>query len=295
MSLGDVLAFPIALSGVPFLIRRALFKHAVTILVYHDPSVECFETHLEWLVNHYSIVPIDEAAGALQQNDLASLGDYPLLITIDDGRKGNYELLSVLKKYSVRPCFYICSSVVGTDRKLWDDFIVENMPHELMRLKKMTELERRKYLSAHCGVEYEGGGEGRSMLSADEISEMLPYVDFGSHGRFHQPFSSLTDIELRNEAVCSKLEIEQLTGKPCVHFSFPSGMYDERCEQVLRETGYISVRTTDCGRNCSTINIYSMRVCSISDGGSLAKLNVQSSGLFGFLRDSLLSSRAVTI
>ncbi len=288
MSLTDSLAHPVAWSGIPSLIRRFFFKHAVTILVYHDPSIECFESHVKWLVKRYNIVSIDEVIEALGKNDIMLLGDYPLLITIDDGRKGNYHLLSVIKQHSIRPCCYLCSSVVGTRRQLWDDFIVDHAPHELKKLKAMTESERRKYLSVHFGMKYEIEEVERSMLSIEEINKMKTHVDFASHGCFHQPFSALTEKEMCHEAVVSKQEIERLTGEPCGHFSFPSGMYDDRCDRVLKDAGYISVRTIDYGGNSHNNDIFSLRVCGVSDDADLSKLNVQSSGVFGFLRKKLL-------
>ena len=50
-----------------------------------------------------------------------------------------------------------------------------------------------------------------------------------------------------------------MTGKPCLHFSYPTGMYDGRCEDILREAGYASVRTTDPGRNRNKDDCYRLR------------------------------------
>lgn len=284
-----MIAPPLALLGIPSLFRRMMFKCSITILVYHDPAAESFERHVKWLIEHYSVVSIDLMYEALKKDDISSLGKFPLLITVDDGRKGNYQLLPVIKKYSIRPCFYLCSSVVGTRRRLWDDCIVGNAPHELKKMKAMSEFERREYLSTHFGMAYEDEGKVRSMLSADEIHDMLPYVDFASHGCFHLPFSSLTDEELHQEVVNSKLEIDAITGMPCKHFSYPTGMYDSRCESALKGAGYVSVRTTDYGRNISASDIYYLHAVGVSDDASLDKLEVQSSGLYSFLRERVLA------
>ena len=108
---------------------------------------------------------------------------------------------------------------------------------------------------------------------------MSPYVDFGSHGRFHRPLPTLSDDELWEEAFLSKSEIESITNRPCNHFSYPSGMYDDRSYKILKKAGYISIRTTKVGVNRKPDDVSFLKVTGASDDASLKKLSVQSCGL----------------
>ncbi len=102
-------------------------------------------------------------------------------------------------------------------------------------------------------------------FSRNKQREMAALVDFGFHGRFHQPFYYVTDIELQDEAYTSKAEIETMTDKPCLYFSYPMGMYDGRCESILRKAGYATARTTEPGCNRSHGDCYGLRVTGASD------------------------------
>lgn len=280
-------AVPVSFLGIPWFVRRALCRRAVTFLVYHDPSPYIFDRHISWLKNHYSIVSIDQAVDALSTGSLSQLGEYPLVITIDDGHKRNINLLPIIKKYDIRPCIYLCSAIVGTNRPFSDQLISSNFPELRSEFKQQSESGRREMFRCLAGLELESELDVPVALSKGEIAEMVPYVDFGSHGRFHQSMPFLEADDLYREMMLSKLEIESLSGLACKHFSFPTGLYDEKSIRVAKEVGYCSLRTTDAGFNDSQKCLNSLSVCGISDDATLAKLEVQAAGIYHHIRQFL--------
>lgn len=287
MNLANALAWPLKMSGMPVMVRRRMARNAVTILVYHDPSTEVFDRHLGWLKAHYRIVPIDDACAALGESKLTELGEYPLVLTIDDGHIGNAALLPIIRKHRVRPCIYLCSAIVGTKRPITDCLVSSRFPRLRDEYKRQDELGRRTMFLHLFGMDLESELDSPMTLGLEDIRRMSKYVDFGSHGRFHQSMPYLSDDDLNRELVVSKQEIEAMTGRSCDHFSFPSGLYDERCVRAIRDAGYKSSRTTLAGWNNQEDDVFSLKVTGASDDASIAKLNVQSSGIYRLIKQCL--------
>lgn len=85
-------------------------------------------------------------------------------------------------------------------------------------------------------------------MSWDMIGEMSEHgIEFGSHGKTHVDLRSLDDKRLRVELVDSKQTIEDKTGKPVKHFSYPFGRYDNRVAKAVKETGYENAYTLSTG------------------------------------------------
>lgn len=269
----------VAAGGVAALARRLVGPGGVSIFVYHDPSPAALDLHLSWLSRHYSLVPIGGACRALETGAVASLGRNPAVVTIDDGRRGNRLLADVLERHGVRPCVYLCSAVVGTRRPFWDDLVEARAPECLDRLKRMTEAERREALAREFGIGYEVEAAGPSALSREDVAALAPYVDFGSHGRYHQPFRFLTAAELSRELADGRREIEVLTGRACEHLSLPSGAYDAGVLRAVAEAGYRSCRTTEPYVNRGPGDVGALGAFVISDDAALATLQVQAAGL----------------
>ncbi len=281
----QLIFFVLRMSGVSWLLRFVLQRRAITILVYHDPSPPTFDEHLRYLKSRFTIISMDNAVAALQNDKVKELGCYPLVITIDDGRARNRQLLPAIQTHGVRPLIYLCSQVVGTRRAYWDDVVMSKARDELLPIKKMTETARRQTLVARFNYRYEDEmGGASSALSLEEIQAMLPFVDFGSHGRFHQPIPFLTDAEMRQELQLSKKEIEELTGRSCRHFAFPTGFHDERSRDAVAAAGYSSARSTDAGYNRRPTDLYWLRVTGASDDASVSKLALQVTGVLRYLK-----------
>ena len=99
-----------------FLLINWFLREKVTILLYHNPKVGIWEKHLKYLKKHFNFITLDTLIHSLCDKKWSLIPRNPLIITIDDGYKGNFELLSLFKKYDVKPTIYIVS--FGLIRKL---------------------------------------------------------------------------------------------------------------------------------------------------------------------------------
>lgn len=75
----------------------------MTIILYHDITPETLDAHLS----------------ARKSGTLRDLPTGSLVITIDDGHSGNYDLKPVLEKHGAPVTVFICSGIAGTNRGFW--------------------------------------------------------------------------------------------------------------------------------------------------------------------------------
>jgi len=268
----DLLAAGIRWSGLAWMIRRTVARRRAGVLMYHDPSPEEFDAHLSYLVRRYSIIALDALVDALERRDFSTLPRAPLVITIDDGHRGNARLHDVLRRHGVRPTIYLTTGVVDTDEPFWFKTIEYA---ERQRLKRLPNAER---LAAFA--ERPASASARQALSVEELRELSPLADFGAHTRTHPSLTTCTDEECREEITASKADVERITGRPCRHFSYPNGDYSLREANLARGCGFRSARTVDPGWNGPATDPYRLRVLSGSDRLSLTRLIADLSGMW---------------
>lgn len=270
----------IAWTGLYHLVRLLIARNRTTIVLYHDPEPEIFEQHVSYLVKNYTIITLQELVEFLH-NPLRKLPEYSLVITFDDGHKGNYLLMNSIRKHRLKPTIYACSGIVGTNRKYW--FRFEDL--DAQRLKKMDHELRLRRLSEVAGFSPEKifRDEDRQAINTEELSEMKEFVDFQSHTRFHPILTTCTDELARDEIDESRQELSKLVLKPVLHFAYPNGDYSSREMRILKEAGYISARTTVVGWNSRWTNPYRLKITGVNDRASLGMLKAELTGIPGYL------------
>ncbi len=278
--LRETAAVIIRYSGVPFLMREILFRNKCTVIIYHDPEPENFRRHISYLSKKYNFISMNQLIEAVRSQNWKGIPPKSLVVTFDDGHKGNYKLLEIIKSYGLHPTIYLCSHIVGSRRKFWwmtglRDFRKYKKYENKTRLRKLKDR-----------IDYEPGKDypERQSLNLQEIREMSPYVDFQSHSKFHSILPRCEDIDCRDEIEDSKRHLEQLLNSKVSHFCYPNGDYSEREIKFLKEAGYISGRTLDIGWNGIKSNPYKLKAMDIEDSASLHILCSQITGLFGYLK-----------
>jgi peptidoglycan/xylan/chitin deacetylase (PgdA/CDA1 family) len=277
----DATAELLRLSGAPWVLRRAN-RRAATILFYHDPKPSLLDAHLAHLRRHYQPTTLDAIVRALETGDATALPDNALAITLDDGHRGNYDLLPVFRRHGVVPTIYLCSQVVGTGRRFW--FQIPGVDSE--PFKTSTNGERLDVLKRDTGFEQtrEYPLAERQALSDREIDEMAPYVDFQVHTRFHPILPRCSDEEAWDEIAGSKRELEERLGRECRHFSYPNGDFSDRDAELARRAGFASARTTELGWARLDADRYRLPCFGITDTASVRVLAAQLSGIPSFIR-----------
>jgi len=267
---------------IDYLTRWFLGPKKVTIIVYHNPQAEIFEQHAEYLNRYYNFLPLTALVDAIHQDNWSAIPDNSIVLTFDDGHADNFFLLPIFKKYNIQPTIFICTNVVGTNRKYW---WMDKDVREVEKLKKIPNRTRLKTLKvAHkYSQDQEFPRRQRAALSFREIEEMLPYVHFGNHTQFHPIVTNLEEEEFQNELLDSMLELKNIIPYPLDHFAYPNGDYSEREIDYLSKNGFKSGRTIEVGWNSPKTNPFALKVTGITDNASIAKMKFQLSGLFGVL------------
>jgi peptidoglycan/xylan/chitin deacetylase (PgdA/CDA1 family) len=264
-------------SGTALIIRMIFARKKVTMVHYHNPPLDVFEKHLNYLSRNYNLISLKDYSDAYYSKKFNTLPKYALVITLDDGWKENFKLLPVIRKYQFRPTVFLTSSMINTERHFW---WTECSIKDLKRLKQIPNHQRLSELMDKYGYypEKEYSGD-RQALNLQEVKEMNEVVDFGLHTSYHSILTQCSKEEKRKEIVDCKFEIERILGRKVETFSYPNGDYDNDCIEILKECGLKIARTTDAGWNDQTSDPLKLKVTGVSDDGSESKLISELTGI----------------
>lgn len=266
--LKNMIAALVCLSGIPFLVRKWVRRSQVAILLYHDPKPAVFAKHIDYLSRCYTLIPLDMLVAAIHRNDFSEIPPKSVVITIDDGHVGNFELLPIFKRYQIRPTIYVCTQIINTYRHFWFKIDGQSKAEKEM-LKRVSNAERLAHLKSIADFASEKLYQNRQALAISEMKEMAAYVDFQPHTRFHPILSHCTEAECQQEILESKSDLEGFLGVECSHFSYPNGDYTEREVEIVKAGGFRSARTTEIGWNTLDTLPYRLKAIPMTDTAGL--------------------------
>lgn len=173
--------------------------------VFFDVTPEEFEEHLR-LIQENGLTPVSLDQLVTHLQTGLPLPEKPILLTFDDGYGGHYEYVyPLLKQYGYPAVFSIYTSKVGDNT-------------------------------------------GRSHVTWDQLRQIAadPLVTIAAHSVTHPAdLTALPDDQLRTEVMDSKRILETELGILLRYFTYPTGLYDERVSQLVREAGYLAALTMD--------------------------------------------------
>lgn len=82
-------------------------------------------------------------------------------------------------------------------------------------------------------------------MTAGQIRELASRFEVGAHTLDHTPLDRAPGEEALDQLSGSREWIEDVTGKPCRAFCFPQGRYRREQLPLVREAGYLAVRTIE--------------------------------------------------
>ncbi len=271
----------VRVSGLPWLIREVWCRHKAGIVVYHDPEPDLFKQHLRYLQQHYHLIPLAQLVQAIEQQDWSTIPPKALVITIDDGHKGNYALLDTIRQYALQPTVFACSHIVDTQRHFW---WMNDVP-DYLSLKSLSREDMLQRLHTQVGYTPEKNYPDRQALNRQEILELQAVgVDFQAHTCFHPILPRCNAEDSQREISDCKPQLESLLKAPVEHFAYPNGDYSEREIDFLKQAGFKSARSTAFGWTTLTSNLYALKILDINEHASLNKVIAQLTGIFYWLK-----------
>jgi peptidoglycan/xylan/chitin deacetylase (PgdA/CDA1 family) len=254
-------------------------------LCYHDPDPATIARHLDAYSRAYTFVGLREAVDALRTRDLASLPDHPLLVTLDDGHRGNFSLLEVFRRRGVRPTIFLASGIVDTGRGFWWRSVPGGQD-EIERLKALPDEQRVAALEAAGFIETATMVE-RTALSRDEMEALREVADLQSHTILHPILSRCTDDRAWDEISRSRSDLESAFALRVFALSYPNGTpadFGTREVEMAGRAGYTCAFTTVPGSNDGDADLFRISRIVIPDGASPDEAIVRASGLHHRLR-----------
>lgn len=256
-------------------------KNKPSIVLYHDPSPECFAAQIKELQKYFNFISLRDYIAARSNNMLHRLPKYPLIITIDDGLVGNFRLLDTIVEKRVPVTIFLTSGVVSTNRHFWWTHVKSE--DEFLRLKKASneevaaELGRSSYSKT---VAY----STRQALNACEIEKMAPYIDFQAHTRFHPVLPTCTADEAYDEISGCKADLEKQFAFDIYALAYPHGDYCDRDIELAKQAGYLCALTVDAGLNSKSTDMFRLKRIYMPDDAGSKEAVVKASGLWTALK-----------
>ncbi|MDD2399020.1 MAG: polysaccharide deacetylase family protein [Sulfurovum sp.] len=208
-------------------IRGDSIKKAIPILCYHRFGTEVsdattvqtsvFEKHLAWLqTNGYTVISLERAIKYLQE-EIQSIPNKSVVITVDDGHKSVYTVMAPLvKKYGIPVTLFIYPSAISnakyamTWEQLWE-----------LEATMLFRVESHTYWHPHFKEE-------KKKLSADEYARFV-----------------------NKQLMVSKQILEKKMGHEIKYLAWPFGIYDDELQTKAAQAGYGAALSID-GRHATS-------------------------------------------
>jgi peptidoglycan/xylan/chitin deacetylase (PgdA/CDA1 family) len=307
---------------------RLANRSKTLVLTYHrfsereseyKTSARAFADHLEYLTQHYSLLPLSHIVDSVATGKTLPLG--AAAITIDDGYRDFYDIAyPLLLKYRVPATLFVATDFVDQKGWLWTDKMRYLMAHTPLtefdfQLKgrtiraaltdarsrrivadKVTALlktmpnefkeETLKRLAALVGVVLPAVPPAEyGAITWKQAREMdREGIEIGSHTATHPILPHVSDEQLQTELETSKARLEAELGREMTLFCYPNGRYDMRVQQATALAGYRCAVSNQPGLNTMHTPLLALR--RISAEPDLAHF-VQSTSGFELVKERL--------
>ena len=249
---GAVLGWSLVRLGIAESARKdVLAAQGVSCISFHDPSPLLFERCIRWLLgNGFSFISEDDIIAIAEGRTRPGAG--AAWVSLDDGWRGNLDLLPVIERYRVPVTIFLATDAVENLGLFWWTCVYDHraelpdpLRRSVLRIWGIPETERRELVEplvrGHVG-EYT-----RQALTIDEVQSLAEsgLVSFGSHTVRHPSLPQCDAGQLEEELRDSKDSIEAWTGRPVKSLAYPRNQFDGRERTVLVRCGYELAATVE--------------------------------------------------
>lgn len=194
-------------------------------MYYHNPTPSALEKMIKrYLRKGYRFLSMDDFRGIFLEK--RTVNEKLCLVTLDDGWKGNLNLLPVIEKYHVPITIFVTTEPVDSGNYWWEFITKERGRKEMIKFKELpyikfySELaEAKKILSL-----------SRSSINQNDLEQLAkhPLVSIHSHTVNHPILTSIPNDVLDMELRESQEKLEEVTGNSVYAFSYPNGSFSDR-------------------------------------------------------------------
>lgn len=277
---------------------RAVNRGKSLIVMYHrfcetddglSTPVRCFIEQLDYLTEHYNVVPLSELAGYLTAGRPVPPG--LAVITIDDGYRDCFDFaFPILRERKIPATAFVVTDFVDQATWLWTDkvrYLTARAPGSLLeahiddqslritldggasRLKGAervnTELKQIsdeakddaiRRIALSLGVELPDAPPAQfSPLTWDQVRELdSAGIEIGSHTVTHPILTRTGSEKLRYELRESRARLEAKLGHSIELLGYPNGDHDAFVQEEAVRAGYKCAVTADYGLNNGNSN-----------------------------------------
>ncbi len=231
---------------------------------------EIFHETLAFICRHYQVVTLDEAVELLKRR--ARLRKDVIAISFDDYYKGWYRfVLPICRENRIPFAVFVVTEPLDTRHMLFYDAIMQILekttkatadlsaygfrPFSLSEscqvvhfMKTVSTMfrdkplkEQREFISTienYFGVFINELQDESHILSWEQVIEMdRDGVTIGAHSASHPNMETLSHDECREEALVSRIRLENILGHPVYHFAYPYGNSSIE-KQCIRDAGF---------------------------------------------------------
>lgn len=291
-SMKDALVSLMHSAGVFAPFRRANRGKAL-ILMYHrfseaedgvSTSVRCFTEQLDYLADHYRIVPLSVLAGYVTSGVPVPPG--LAVITIDDGYRDSFDIAyPILRERKIPATAFVVTDFVDQATWLWTDkvryltsraassLLEANIDQQSLRIELEGRISRRKgaqrvnaelkriadeakddairRIAASLDVPLPDAPPAEFLpLTWEQVREMDSNgIEIGSHTVTHPILTKISRDRLRYELCESRSRLESALGHKVELLGYPNGDHDATVQQEAVRAGYKCAVTADYGLN----------------------------------------------
>lgn len=228
-------------------LHRNAGRHGPVMLMYHAVlpgkdtpawpwavSMRRFRQQLDFLATEgYATPTMAELAAAPADNGTGRVA----VITFDDGYVDNLAACEELHKRGMRASWFLVSGSIGGE-PAWPA---------------------------------DGRPDGR-LLNAGELREMRAAgMEIGSHTVSHVRLPQTDDMRLQQELSGSRAALEDVLGDAVTSFAYPYGMWDQRCTDAVKQSGYAAACTTQTGWALRDNDPYRLRRLTVFNHDTLGR------------------------
>jgi len=248
-----------------------------------DPQL--FRLHMVHLKKFYNVIPLDELVHCVKRGKIPSKS---VVITFDDGYVDNFlNAKPILEELRLKATVFISTSFINTDNQFWWDRIdrifkmnghlpskIEVTVHDHKYVWELNAIEEKQKVLEEIfhilrplppqeisrivsSIEKKVNISNLQdvslrTLNDREIKRMSrsPSFSIGAHTCTHCQLSTQPMLNQLEEIMNSKQRLEDITGCPVRHFSYPFGTtndYTIDTVRIVKECGFESSSSTTFG------------------------------------------------